>query len=163
VRCSIRPGPVAWSGADRVTFSEAAEEWLRYVEHDHERKPSTVAGYRALVRSQLLPASATCQQDAATYLTAAFTGLRRGELLALRWHDVDFAGQVIRVRASYADGHLTRRKSGMVAAAAREHGVVVPGTAIALREAREGLGDLRRHRHRADLGVAPASDRAQRG
>ncbi len=38
-----------------VTFAEAAEDWLRYVEHDRERKPSTVAGYRALVRSQLLP------------------------------------------------------------------------------------------------------------
>lgn len=29
---------------------------LRYIEHDRERKPSTVAGYKALVRSQLLPA-----------------------------------------------------------------------------------------------------------
>src|SRR5215211_3371074 len=38
-----------------VTFAAAAAEWLRYVEHDRERKASTVAGYRALVRSQLLP------------------------------------------------------------------------------------------------------------
>src|SRR5215203_5680115 len=33
-----------------ATFGEAAAEWLRYVEEDRERKPSTVAGYRALVR-----------------------------------------------------------------------------------------------------------------
>jgi hypothetical protein len=39
-----------------VTFADAAAEWLRYIEHDRERKPSTVAGYWALVRSQLLPA-----------------------------------------------------------------------------------------------------------
>lgn len=38
-----------------ATFADAAAEWLRCVEHDRDRKPSTVAGYRALVRSQLLP------------------------------------------------------------------------------------------------------------
>jgi integrase len=62
----------------------------------------------ALVRA------AASEQDAAIYLTAAFTGLRRGELLALHWRDVDFAGQTIRVRASYADGALTTPKSGKV-------------------------------------------------
>jgi integrase len=177
-----------------VTFAEAADEWLRYVEHDRGRKPSTIAGYKALLQSQLLPAfgktpiesittpmieawiasvdrspatrikalvlmhgifkrakkvyglplnpvaevekpptvqsgdievfsveevmalvrAAASEQDAAIYLTAAFTGLRRGELLALRWRDVDFEGQVIRVRASYADGALTTPKSGKV-------------------------------------------------
>jgi integrase len=55
----------------------------------------------ALVRA------ADSEQDAAIYLTAAFTGLRRGELIALRWRDVDFPGCVIRVRASYAAGSLT--------------------------------------------------------
>jgi len=48
------------------------------------------------------------------WLTAAMTGLRQGELLALRWRDVDFAGSVIRVRVSYADGHVTTPKSGKV-------------------------------------------------
>ena len=65
---------------------------------------------RALVRA------AACEQDAAIFLTAAFTGLRRGELLALRWCDVDFAGQVVRVRASYAANTLTTPKSGKVRA-----------------------------------------------
>ncbi len=54
------------------------------------------------------------EHDAAIYLTAAFAGLRRGELLALRWRDVDFAGQAIRVRASYAGAELTTPKSGKV-------------------------------------------------
>ncbi|MDQ6805235.1 MAG: site-specific integrase [Actinomycetota bacterium] len=62
----------------------------------------------ALVRA------AGSEQDAAFFLTAAFTGLRRGELLALRWRDVDFAGSAIRVRAGYAAGELTTPKSGKV-------------------------------------------------
>jgi integrase len=52
------------------------------------------------------------EQDAAIYLTAAFTGLRRGELVALRWRDIDFAGSAIKVWASYAKGTLTKPKSG---------------------------------------------------
>ncbi len=57
---------------------------------------------------------ASSQQDAAIFLTAAFTGLRRGELLALRWRDVDFASSLIRVRSSYAGGRVTSPKSGKV-------------------------------------------------
>ena len=62
----------------------------------------------ALVRA------ADSEQDAAIFLTAAFTGLRMGELLALRWRDVDFAGSAIRVRSSFAGGALTTPKSGKV-------------------------------------------------
>ena len=64
----------------------------------------------ALVRS------ATSEADSAIFLTAAFTGLRRGEILGLRWRDVDFDASTIRVRASYAAGHLTTPKSGKVRA-----------------------------------------------
>jgi integrase len=60
--------------------------------------------------------AAESEQDGAIFLTAAFTGLRRGELIALRWRDVDFAGAAIRVRATYALGQLTSPKSGKVRA-----------------------------------------------
>ena len=62
----------------------------------------------ALVRA------AASEQDAAIFLTAAFTGLRQGELVALRWRDVDFAGSYIRVTASYTNGQLSTPKSGKV-------------------------------------------------
>jgi integrase len=62
----------------------------------------------ALVRT------AANEQDGAVYLTAAFTGLRMGELLALRWRDIDFTGDTLRVRASYYLGQLTTPKSGKV-------------------------------------------------
>ena len=42
------------------------------------------------------------------------TGLRRGELVALRWRDVDFPGQAIRVRANYSYGELVTPKSGKI-------------------------------------------------
>lgn len=177
-----------------ATFAEAAAEWLRYIEHDRARKPSTISGYQTILRAHLLPTfgempieeittemietwlasidrapatrakalvlmhgiferarklhrlpanpaadvekpplqrsgdievfspeevmalvrAAASEQDAALFMTAAFTGLRRGELLALRWRDVDFSGQLIRVRASYAAGALNTPKSGKV-------------------------------------------------
>jgi len=177
-----------------ATFADAAVEYLRYVEEDRGRKPSTLRGYRSAIDAHLLPAfgsmavedvttevierwiagfdgstrtrnklliqlhgilgrakriyglagnaasevekfqqkssgdievfspeevralvrAAASEQDAAVFLTAAFTGLRMGELLALRWRDVDFAGSVVRVRASYYLGQLTTPKSGKV-------------------------------------------------
>jgi integrase len=57
---------------------------------------------------------AASEQDAAIYATAAMTGLRRGELVALRWRDVDFAGQAIRVRGNYSHRQVVTPKSGKV-------------------------------------------------
>jgi len=187
------PGMVR-SGA---TFADAAAEWLRFIEEDRARKPSTLVDYRSALNAHLLPAfgdrplesitredveqwrrgltglsnrsknklliqlhgifrragtvygleanplarvekhpmrpsgdiqvfspeevwglvRAACSEvDAAVFLTAAFTGLRMGELIALRWRDIDFAGATIRVRSSYAAGQLTTPKSGKVRA-----------------------------------------------
>jgi integrase len=197
------------------TFGEACTEWLRYVEHDRERAPSTVRDYRNVVNGSLLqewdadlplaelttdrieeyrgrllaegrlsrrtvqkvmvllhgilarakrrkwidanPAEdvervsvkrsgdfnvlapdqvyavaraaeraaevasdpiekATYTQDAALYVVAAFTGLRMGELRALRWRDIDFAERTVFVRSNFTNGAEKERapKSGRV-------------------------------------------------
>ncbi len=205
-----------------ATFADAAAEWLRYIEHDRDRKPSTVAGYRSIVGSELLPRfgemrlesitpaaieswqaamtqaastrtkalvlmhgiferarkvwslpsnpvgdvekpplkrsgdlqvfspeevwalvrAAASEADGAIYLTAAFTGLRMGELLALRWRDVDFGGSSVRVRASYYAGHLTTPKSGKVRAVPLAPDVATVLAQLAQREHWTGDDDL---------------------
>ncbi len=57
----------------------------------------------ALVRA------AESEQDAAIFLTAAFTCLRRGELVALRWR---FTHRTIRIVASYSERALSTPKPG---------------------------------------------------
>lgn len=201
---AARRGTLPGAVRTGATFADAAAEWLRYVEHDRDVKPSTLSDYRSVAarlvgefgglaieevsaqrveewRARLgagrvrplsnrtrnksltilggimerarklyglrsnpvrdveklrerydatsfafyspeevhaLVRAAASEQDGALFLTAAFTGLRRGELIALRWRDVDFARSAVRVSGSYANGKLTTPKSG--------HGRVVP-------------------------------------
>jgi len=61
--------------------------------------------------------------DRALYLTATMTGLRQGELAALRWQDVDWVAGLVRVRRNYTRGRFgtpkTRRSSRAVPMADR--------------------------------------------
>lgn len=61
-----------------------------------------------------MAAAAESEQDAALYLTAAFTGLRFGELAALRWPDIDWQRDLIHVRRALARGQIEAPKSGKV-------------------------------------------------
>jgi integrase len=55
------------------------------------------------------------EQLSAIITVAAFTGLRMGELRALRWQDVDFANQKIMVRRNHPNGGVEKTpKSGKV-------------------------------------------------
>jgi integrase len=205
-----------------VTFADACAEYLRYVEHDLDRKPSTVGDYRSAIRAHLVPAfgslrledvtadrieswkatlrvgnrtkiklltvlngvltrarrvhrlrhnpmadvekprhrsrasievfspeevwalvrAAESEQDGALYLTAAFTGLRRGELVTLRWRDVDFAASRVRVSGSFAGGRLTTPKSGKVRSVPLAPDVATALARLAAREVWTGDDDL---------------------
>ena len=54
------------------------------------------------------------QQDAELVRVAAYAGLRQGELLALRWHDVDFTGHALTVGRAMSAGVESSTKSGHV-------------------------------------------------
>ncbi|PZS13488.1 MAG: hypothetical protein DLM64_03215 [Solirubrobacterales bacterium] len=67
------------------------------------------------VEVQAVARATTTEQDAALILVAAFTGVRLGELRALRWRDVDFANRIVLVRRSHygaADTEEGPPKSG---------------------------------------------------
>lgn len=49
--------------------------------------------------------------DRVLYLAAAMTGMRQGELLALRWRDVDWTSARVRVRRNYVRGEFGSPKS----------------------------------------------------
>jgi integrase len=101
---------------------------------DKPRNPRSLE-VRYLTQAELtalldaVPLDARGASDRVLYLTAAMTGLRRGELLALRWQDVDTNVGVIRVRRSYTRGEFgtpkTRRSSRAVPLAARLQQVLI--------------------------------------
>ena len=63
----------------------------------------------ALLRE--VPEDALGSVERVMYLTAAMTGMRQGELFALRWRDVDWSARRIRVRRNYVRGQFGTPKS----------------------------------------------------
>jgi integrase len=92
----------------------------------------------ALVRA------AADEQDATLYLAAAMTGLRQGELLALRWRDVDFASSRVHVRRAWSQAAKAEKvpKSGKVRSVPLVPELVAPLDALSQREHFTGDDDL---------------------
>ena len=75
-----RPAPAGERTTGAVAFGEACAEWLRYIEEERKRAPSTLADYHSSVRAWLLPAFGA-ETPVGAIDTAAIDGWR-GRLLA---------------------------------------------------------------------------------
>jgi integrase len=78
----------------------------------------------------------------AVFLTAAFTGLRMGELLALRWRHIDFASRILHVQRNYVEGEEDTPKSHRRRSVPVSDQAVVVLEALSRREHFTGPDDL---------------------
>jgi integrase len=76
---------------------------------DRDIRYLTVPELEALIAA--VPDDRLGPTDRVLYIVAAMTGMRRGELQAVRWMEVDFDAGVVRVRRSYGRGEFTTPKS----------------------------------------------------
>lgn len=109
----VADGAAASSVRNTVTAFRVVCRWARrrgYMTADPCKDLELPSG--EVARDRIVAPSAAAEllealEDAtlrAFYATAFFAGLRRGELLALRWEDVDLKERKIRVRRSYDPG-----------------------------------------------------------
>jgi integrase len=218
--------PLVNVAPSHVTFGQACEEHLRYLEHDRQRKRSTVGDARSTIKVHLLPAfgastpiddlatadvdrlrdrllggrlshrtvqktmillhgilerarrkgwisanpaadvekvstrhsdefnvltveqvdavarAAGSEQLWALFTVAAFTGMRQGEQLALRWRHVDFANRILHVQRNYVRGQEDTPKSHHVRSVPLSDQAAVALDAVSRREHFTEPGDL---------------------
>lgn len=79
------------------------------LDHDTAIRFLDAADVEALLRA--VPDGSYGRVQRVLYLAAVMSGMRQGELLALRWQDVDWAAQRIRVNRNYVNGQYGTPKS----------------------------------------------------
>jgi integrase len=87
----------------------AAVDLPRVAETDADIRFLDITEVEALLRA--VPADHLGATERTLYLMAAMTGLRQGELLALRWRDVDWLAGRVRVRRNFVRGEFGTPKS----------------------------------------------------
>ena len=98
VAAGVERQPVRRATEFRVLSSEEVEALVRTVGEGRHHS----AARRRLTDVELAARARSDAQDAALILTAAYAGLRLGELRGLRWRDVDFERRIVHVRRSYS-------------------------------------------------------------
>jgi integrase len=89
---------------------EEIEAIARALAEGRHRDPA----FPAVNDGERLARQAENKQDAEMVRVAAYAGLRQGELLALRWRDVDFAGSALTIARAMSAGVESSTKSGRV-------------------------------------------------
>ena len=107
--CRHTPATLARAAQARTLRDIERMEWQQVGERLGCSAATAIYLYRATPEAVLEEDLA--RVDCALYLTAAMTGLRQGELLGLRWRDVDWAAQKIRVVRPYVRGKFRTPKS----------------------------------------------------
>ncbi len=103
--CNYAKGPRRrWASSNPCEGLE-----LPMTERSEEIKFLDLEEVDALVAA--VPAGSWQRSDRAMFLAGAMSGLRQGELLALRWRDVDWPAGKIRVRQNYVRGEFGTPKS----------------------------------------------------
>jgi len=115
-RHGLITNPVAKVKRLRESYDAARFDFFSPEEIDQLVATAAAGGHRdpsrpAVSDTERALRAAEDHQDAAIYLTAALSGLRRGELLALRWNDVDFEQSSIRVFEGYSANTTGKPKS----------------------------------------------------
>ena len=98
------PGALLFYSPEEI---EAVSQALADGRHRDPAYPAVTGGERATRQGE-------DGQDAEIVRVAAYAGLRQGELLALRWRDVDFAGSALTVSRAMSAGVESSTKSGRV-------------------------------------------------
>jgi len=93
-----------WASANPVKLVERPRK-----SESREVRFLTMDEVEALLRA--VPDDDLGRVERVLYLAAATTGMRQGEAIALRWHDVDWSARRIRVRRNYVRGEFGTPKS----------------------------------------------------
>jgi integrase len=107
--CRHTPGTLSRAAQARTLRDIERLEWKEIGERLGCSPATAIYLYRAT--SDAVLEDDLARVDRVLYLTAAMTGLRQGELLGLRWRDVDWAAQKVRVVHPYVRGKFRTPKS----------------------------------------------------